>query len=172
MNYQREEPRLLKFLVTSAACFFVGTVHGVIQIIHPVRVWLDSIGSPYGGPGHMIDPLAHAHMNLIGGVVLLVMATTYYLFPRITNKALYSYKLVEHSFWWTTLGLIAFYSTFMFFGIYEGMLMLDDTSRSTQEQFHATYYPITITIVANAMGMGFWIFFFNVFMTYRKVRQK
>lgn len=172
MDFQREEPRLLKFLVASAACFFVGTVHGVIQIIHPVRVWLDSIGSPYGGPGHMIDPLAHAHMNLIGGVVLLVMATTYYLFPRITGKPLYSYKLVEHTFWWTTLGLIAFYTTFMFFGIYEGMLMLDDSSRSSQEQFHATYYPAMISTVANIMGMGFWIFFFNVFMTFRKARQK
>ena len=70
------EKRLLKFLLTSAACLFVGTVHGVLQVIRPVRAWLDSIGSPYGGPGHMIDPLAHAHINVIGGVVILLMACT------------------------------------------------------------------------------------------------
>ena len=52
----------------------------------PVRAWLDSIGSPFGGPGHMIDPLAHAHMNLVGGVVMLVMGVTYYLLPILCNR--------------------------------------------------------------------------------------
>jgi len=172
MNYQREEPRLLKFLVASAAFFFIGTVHGVVQVIHPVRVWLDSIGSPYGGPGHMIDPLAHAHMNVVGGVVLLIMAATYYLFPRITNKPLYSYKLVEHTFWWTAIGISGFYSTLMFFGIYEGLMLHDDSARTAQEHFHATYYPAMVSTVANVMGIGFWVFFFNVFMTYRQYKQK
>ena len=64
---------LLKFLLLSAFSFFVGTIHGMLQVMPPIRAWLDSIGSPYGGPGHMIDPLAHAHMNLVGGVVLLAM---------------------------------------------------------------------------------------------------
>jgi len=72
---------LLKFPIASAAAFFIGTVHGVVQVLPPIRHWLDSIGSPYGGPGHMIDPLAHAHINVVGGVVLLCMAVTYYLFP-------------------------------------------------------------------------------------------
>ena len=56
-------------------------MHGMLQVMPPIRAWLDSIGSPYGGPGHMIDPLAHAHMNLVGGVVMLVMGVTYYLLP-------------------------------------------------------------------------------------------
>ena len=86
MDYQNEEKRLLKFIATSAFFLFVGTVHGVLQVIKPVREYLDSIGSPYGGPGHMIDPLAHAHINVIGGVVLLLMAASYYLLPRITAK--------------------------------------------------------------------------------------
>ncbi|MDH5377153.1 MAG: cbb3-type cytochrome c oxidase subunit I [Gammaproteobacteria bacterium] len=116
IDYKAEEQRLLKFLLTSGAFFFIGTVHGVLQVVRPIRAYLDSIGSPYGGPGHMIDPLAHAHINVVGGVVLLLMAATYYLFPRITNKPLWSYKLVEHTYWWTTIGMIGFYTTLLIFG--------------------------------------------------------
>jgi len=168
MDYRKEERRLLKYLVASAAFLFVGTVHGVLQVMKPVREYLDSIGSPYGGPGHMIDPLAHAHINVVGGVVLLLMAVTYFLFPRITGKKLYSYRLVEHTFWWTSLGLIGFYSTLLFFGFWEGTLLLADQPEA-MEAAHQ-YYGRTIAVVATAMGMGFWIYFANVFMTYQKVK--
>ena len=170
MDYRSEEKRLLKFLVASAGFLFVGTVHGVLQVMKPVRSYLDSIGSPYGGPGHMIDPLAHAHINVVGGVVLLLMAITYFLFPRITGKRLYSYRLVEHTFWWTSLGLIGFYSTLLFFGFVEGNMLLENRFEE-MEAFHV-YYGRTISVVATAMGMGFWIYFANVFITYKKVTKK
>ena len=94
----------------------------------PIRAWLDSIGSPYGGPGHMIDPLAHAHMNLVGGVVMLVMGVTYYLLPILSGRKIYSVRLVEHSFWLMTLGVYGFYAVQMVFGIWEGYLMFHDTA--------------------------------------------
>lgn len=145
----------------------MGTVHGVIQVIPPVRAWLDSIGSPYGGPGHMIDPLAHAHINVVGGVVLLCMAVTYYLFQAITGKPVYSARLVNHSFWWTALGVTGFYSTLMIFGILEGQALLaDDVAR--MDALKSIYGPL-IAIVATGMGIGFWVFFANVFLTAKKV---
>ncbi len=169
-DYRREERRLLKFLVTSAAFFFVGTVHGVLQVVKPIRAWLDSIGSPYGGPGHLIDPLAHAHVNVVGGVVILLMAVSYYLFPRITGRRLYSYKLLEHSYWWTTIGLVGFYSTLMIFGYLQGVeLLKEDFERMAELQ---TAYGYIIPVVANIMGIGFWIYFANVFLTFRKVRKQ
>lgn len=161
---------LVKFFVTSSFFFFIGTVHGVSQVIRPIRAWLDSIGSPYGGPGHMIDPLAHAHINVIGGVVLLLMGATYYILPKIMNQPLYSKKLVEHTFWWTALGITGFYSTLMIFGIWEGILWLERPEEV--EGVHA-YYSTTIAIISTGMGMGFWIYFFNLFMTakqYYKLR--
>lgn len=169
MDYQKEERRLLKFLATSAGFLFIGTVHGVLQVIRPVRAYLDSIGSPYGGPGHMIDPLAHAHINVIGGVILIVMAATYYLLPRITSKPLWSYKLLEHTYWWTTIGMIGFYSTLLIFGFWEGELLLADKLEE-MEHVHKIYGR-TIATVATIMGMGFWIYFANVFMTFKNARK-
>src|ERR1700693_2850069 len=96
---------LSKFLLLSAFSFFIGAIHGMLQVMPPVRAWLDSIGSPYGGPGHMIDPLAHAHMNLVGGVVMLAMGTTYHLLPIFSGKPIYSLSLVNYSFWWTSVGV-------------------------------------------------------------------
>ena len=95
----------------------------MLQVMPPIRAWLDSIGSPYGGPGHMIDPLAHAHMNLVGGVVLLAMCVTFYLLPIFTGKKLYSIKLVKHTFWWVSTGVYSFYIIQMTFGIWEGVLL-------------------------------------------------
>ena len=168
MDYQKEEPRLIKFLLISAFFLFIGTVHGVLQVIRPVRAYLDSIGSPYGGPGHMIDPLAHAHINMVGGVIIVLMATTYYLLPRITQQTLYSYKLVEHTFWWTSLGIIGFYTTLLLFGFWEGNLLLAG-EMERMEQVHS-YYTVTIATVSTVMGIGFWIYFTNLVMTYKKVR--
>src|SRR5665811_1551532 len=101
--------QLLKFLLLSALSFFIGTIHGMLQVLPPIRAWLDSIGSPFGGPGHMIDPLAHAHMNLVGGVVMLVMGVTYYLLPILSGRTIYALRLVQLSFWLMTLGVFSFY---------------------------------------------------------------
>ena len=159
---------LVKFLLTSSICFLIGTIHGVIQTTHPARGWLDSIGSPLSGPGHMIDPLAHAHINVVGGVVIFIMGATYYLLPRMSGIPIFSRKLVNHTFWWTTIGIAGFYSTLMFFGIAEGRAMLIDPAEA--ERIHQYYGP-TISIVATIMGIGFWIYFFNVFATIRRLNK-
>ena len=162
-----EDRSLIKFLLASVSFFFIGTVHGVLQIQPPIRAWLDSIGSPYGGPGHMIDPLAHAHINVVGGVVLLCMAVTYYLLPRLSGQTLFSQRLVNHTFWWTTLGICGFYSTLLVFGFIEGNLLLQDDTKGMAE-VHRIYTPI-IAMISTVMGIGFWVFFTNVFLTAKSI---
>ncbi|HHH36324.1 MAG TPA: cytochrome oxidase [Gammaproteobacteria bacterium] len=169
MSSPQRPYHLLKFLVASALFFFVGTVHGVLQVLPPIRAWLDSIGSPYGGPGHMIDPLAHAHINVVGGVVLLCMGMTYYMFESVTRRPVYSRRLVDHSFWWTAVGVSCFYSTLLIFGILEGHYLLSDQPQTVDRVRHI-YGPV-IGIVSTVMGMGFWLFFTNVFLTFRAYRR-
>lgn len=164
MPETNDSRHLVKFLLTSAACFFIGTIHGVLQVIRPVRAWLDAIGSPYGGPGHMIDPLAHAHINTVGGVVIFLMGATYYLLPRMLGRPIYSQRLISHTYWWTTLGIAGFYSTLMIFGTIEGNLLLNEPHRISE--VHQYYGPI-ISVVSTVMGIGFWVFFANLFLTVR-----
>ncbi|WP_297485637.1 cbb3-type cytochrome c oxidase subunit I [Ferrovum sp.] len=154
--------RLVKFFIVSATSLFIGAMHGMLQVFPPIRAWLDSIGSPYGGPGHMIDPLAHAHMNLVGGVVTLAMGITYYLLPRLSGKRIYSQRLVQHSFWWLFLGVYGFYTTQMVFGIWEGYLMLHD--RAAMTHAHHFYGPI-VAVAGTCMAVGFMVYFSNIVLT-------
>lgn len=167
---QPEHRYLLKFLVMSAFFLLIGTLHGVIQVQPPVRAWLESIGTPHSAPGRMIDPLAHSHMNIVGGVILFLMASVYYLFPTISGQPIYSRKLVEHTFWWTSLGVTCFYSTLLTFGITEGSLLLSGEPERQQEVH--SYYGPAISVAATIMGIGFWIFFTNIFITARQVFKK
>jgi len=154
--------QILNFIVLSALSFFIGTIHGMLQVMPPIRAWLDAIGSPYGGPGHMIDPLAHAHMNLVGGVVLLAMGVTFYLLPILTGKNIYSVKLVKHTFWWVSIGVYSFYIIQMIFGIWEGKLLL--TNAQAISTVHRFYGPV-MAVSGTTMAIGFSTFFANVVFT-------
>jgi cytochrome c oxidase cbb3-type subunit 1 len=163
MSVSSEHRSLVKFFFVSALSLFIGALHGMLQVFPPIRAWLDSIGSPYGGPGHMIDPLAHAHMNLVGGVVTLAMGVTYYLLPKLSDKAIYSQRMVNHSFWWMTLGVYGFYTIQMVFGNWEGYLMLHD-SPSAMIAAHHIYGPI-VAVAGTCMAVGFFVYFANVVLT-------
>ncbi len=153
---------LIKFLAVSALSLLIGTIHGMLQVLPPIRAWLDSIGSPYGGPGHMIDPLAHAHINLVGGVVMLVMGVTYYLLPILSGRSIYSVRLVQHSFWLMTVGVFSFYAVQMLFGVWEGHLMFRDPAA-----WHAVHhwYGRLVAVAATVMAAGFVAYFANVALT-------
>lgn len=166
----RKDRHLTKFLLASVTCFFVGSIHGVLQMLPPIRAWLDSIGSPYGGPGHMIDPLAHAHINLIGGVMMLAMAVTYYLLPRLTGTQIWSRKLEDVSFWMTLLGVTCFYGSLMIFGVWEGVVLLREGAESIYS-IHKVYVPIG-ALSATIMGIGLWLFLANSLMTIFKSRRE
>lgn len=165
MSNHHQDKLLLVFLLGSAFFLFVGTTHGVVQVLPGIRDWLVSVGTPVSGPGHMIDPLAHAHINLVGGMVLMGMATTYYLFPRIALQPIWSSRLITHSFWWTATGVVGFYTTLMVFGITEGQLMRAG-ELDRQAAVHAFYGPV-ISVPATIMAVGFWMFFINIFATAR-----
>jgi cytochrome c oxidase cbb3-type subunit 1 len=165
---QVKNHRLSKFLVVSALSLSIGTLHGMLQVMPPVRRWLDSIGSPYGGPGHMIDPLAHAHMNLVGGVILFVMGATYFLLPVVSGRPLYSQRLVNATFWFTALGAYSFYCAQMVFGIWEGSLM--HTTPAEIVGVHRLYGP-TVAVCGTVMAVGFLCYFVNIAATILRQRR-
>jgi len=168
---ERNNKHLTKFLGASVTSFFIGSIHGVLQMLPPIRAWLDSIGSPYGGPGHMIDPLAHAHINLIGGVMMMTMAVTYYLLPKFTGTEIWSRKLLDASFWMTILGVSFFYGSLMIFGVWEGNVLLNEGAEYVNA-IHEIYIPIG-AVSASVMGLGLWLFLTNSAVTIIKSsRQK
>jgi cytochrome c oxidase cbb3-type subunit 1 len=101
-------------------------------------------------------------MNLVGGLVMLAMGTTYYLLPIFIGKKIYSLKLVQGSFWFMLVGVYGFYSTQMVFGVWEGYLMLHDAS--AMPHAHHFYGPI-VALDGTCMAIGFTIYFINILRT-------
>ena len=120
----------------------------------------------------MIDPLAHAHINVVGGVVIFIMGASYYLIPKMSGVPIYSKKLIEHTYWWTTIGIFGFYSTLMTFGILEGNALLASTGdASAIDEIHK-YYGRVISTVSTVMGVGFWVYFANLYLTVKSMRKQ
>src|SRR5256884_2333777 len=68
---------LWKFLATGAAALTVGTVQGVIQVQPHNADWLYKAGHA----GDWIDPISHAHINLVTGLTMLVAVGLFFLLP-------------------------------------------------------------------------------------------
>src|SRR5436190_20959758 len=73
---------LWKFFATGAAGLTVGTVQGVIQVQPANASWLYRAGHA----GEWIDPIAHAHINLVTGLTMLVAGALFYLAPLFGGR--------------------------------------------------------------------------------------
>ena len=107
---------LWKFLATGAAGLTVGTVQGVIQVQPANADWLYRAGHA----GEWIDPIAHAHINLVTGLTMLVAGALFYLAPLLGGKAP-SRRAADACFYALLAGSLAFYGSAMYLGFHEGV---------------------------------------------------
>ena len=82
---------LWKFFATGAAALTVGTVQGVIQVQPANADWLYKAGHA----GEWIDPISHAHINLVTGLTMLV-AGAFFALIRTAGGVEPSRRLAEH----------------------------------------------------------------------------
>ena len=74
---------LWKFFATGAAALTVGTVQGVIQVQPANANWLYKAGHA----GEWIDPISHAHINLVTGLTMLVAGAFFALVRARRERA-------------------------------------------------------------------------------------
>lgn len=165
MKTQIDQRHIVKFFVVSALCMVLGSIHGTLQVFPPIKQWLNLIGTPLTYPGRLIDPLAHAHLTVIGGLFIFAMGAMYMLTSLALNKEIYSKKLVDQSFWWTTIGMFFTYSTFMFFGVVEGFQMIENPAEVSN--IH-DYFPPIISLAGTTLSIGFIMFFTNIILSLRR----
>ncbi len=152
---------VLRFLVLSVAHLFVGTVQGVVQTFPDVAQWIREAGPA----GHLIDPLAHAHINLVGGVTMAIMGIFYYLLPRLLKRPVFSSVLSNASFWFSTLGVLGFFSSLVYLGIVEGNMIHSGMTYGQALEAVGPVHHLLIVSTAFVMGFGYWIFIANILLT-------
>ena len=156
---------LIQFCVVSATALFIGTVQGVYQVLPWSLDWLHKAGEA----GRLIDPMAHAHMNLVGGVSIGMMALLYYFLPRMLGRPIYSFKLARFSYFTVVAGVFAFWLIAIILGFVEGTPIVErgaayDTIRAQVGLWHT----IPLVGAAITMGVGFWTFIANIFLTLKQ----
>jgi hypothetical protein len=142
---------LWKYFATGAAALTLGTVQGVIQVQPANADWLYKAGSA----GDWIDPISHAHINLVTGLTMLV-AGAFFALVRAAGGVEPSRRLVDTCFFALLGGSLAFYFSALYLGFHEGGLVHRGLTAAQAEEATAIH-PFLIMGAGVAMFSAFWL---------------
>ncbi len=143
---------LWKFFVTGALALTVGTVQGVIQVQPANADWLYRAGHA----GEWIDPISHAHINLVTGLAMLVAGAAFQLAPLLGGTAP-SRRAADRCFFLLLGGSLAFYGSALYLGLHEGRLVVDRGLTPAQAEEATALHPYLIMGSGIAMLAAFWL---------------
>ncbi len=138
-------------MVVSAGALFIGTVQGVIQVLPANADWIHDAGKF----GQYVDPISHAHINLVTGMIVSLAAFVGYFSSRLGGKAI-SRRAMNIVFWVLVPGSLFFYLTFLLTGLILGGAIDVPAALFT---FLSQNFLVLIAISGVAMLAGFWAYF-------------
>src|SRR5947207_9631778 len=142
---------LWKFLATGAAALTVGTVQGVIQVQPAHADWLYRAQHA----GEWIDPISHAHINLVTGLTMLTAGALFYLVPLVGGAAP-SRRVADRCFYALLAGSLMFYAVALYLGFHEGNLVVHGGLTPEQAEAATRLHPYLIMVAGVAMMAAFW----------------
>ncbi len=171
-SWKGPEAFIAKYIFLGTTGLFIGTLQGFYQVLP----WSVDFIRRTGLAGEEIDPVAHAHINMVCGMAITLMGMTYYVLPRLLGKPIWNLKLARTSFWFTSIGVIGFWLGLIVLGIVEGNMIIGIMSHSTVTVDQA--YAMAVARVGiwhnlirggfgAIMGIGFWSYITIIYMTFR-----
>jgi hypothetical protein len=152
VHVEKPQWHLWKFFATGAAALTVGTVQGVIQVQPANADWLYKAGHA----GEWIDPISHAHINLVTGLAMLV-AGSLFAFVRRLGGVEPSRRLVNTCFYALLGGSLAFYFSALYLGFHEGALVVHRGLTPEAAEEASSLHPFLIMGSGIAMFSAFWL---------------
>lgn len=159
---------LVKFAVVSALALFVGTVQGVLQVLPDNAAWLLRAGKF----GEYIDPISHAHINLVTGMVVSLGALLIYFAPRMTPAPRLEDTIPGASarenanrlFWILVPGSLVFYLAFLLTGLVLGSAAVGygGLDLPALVPFVAASSRFWLSLGGTWMLLGFWFYFYLI----------
>src|SRR5439155_10992755 len=158
----KPQAHLWKYLATGAVALTVGTVQGVSQVTPARADWL--YRAEHAGEG--INPISHAHINLVTGLTMLVAGALFQLAPQLGGDA--PSRRIANAVWASLLcGSLAFYGSCLYLGFHEGGLVVHRGLTPEQaEEATAVHAPL---IVGSGVLMfaAFWLLLATLVRAYR-----
>jgi cytochrome c oxidase cbb3-type subunit 1 len=156
---------LWKFLATGAAGLTIGTVQGVIQVQPANADWLYRAGHA----GEWIDPIAHAHVNLVTGLTMLVAGALFYLAPLFGGRA--PSRLAADACFYTLLaGSLAFYAAALYLGFHEGALVVGHGLSPDEAEQATALHPYLLMGAGTVMLEAFWLLLWVIARSFWEAR--
>ena len=157
----RTDP-ILKFLITAMSFYGMSTFEGPMMSVKTVNAL-----------SHYTDwGIAHVHSGSLGWVAMISMGSLYHLIPRLWGREeMYSVKLINVHFWWSTIGVVLYIASMWIAGVAEGLMWratnLDGTLTYSFAQSVAAIYPFyVIRLVGGTMFFaGMLLMTYNVWKT-------
>ena len=83
-----------KFLITGALMYIIGCFQGSTEALQALQ-----------RPTHFTDfVIAHSHLTIFGTFVLWALAGVVYVWPRVSGRELYSFRMANWGYWLITHG--------------------------------------------------------------------
>ncbi len=155
------DSRLPKYFLAGGAFLLLGGVHMVLKNLPWTADWLARAGYA----GHLVRDLSNTHVMIVGGGTLISTGLCWYVLPRIVGRPLASPGLAQGAFWFTAVGLLAFYVALIANGIAMGRLVSSGWDYEAAKLHMGKAYRVPVGIGAGVMGLGYWCFAANVFLT-------
>jgi cytochrome c oxidase cbb3-type subunit 1 len=136
-------------------------VQGVIQVQPANAEWLYRAGHA----GEWIDPIAHAHVNLVTGLTMLAAGVLFQLAPLLGGEAP-SRRAADSCFYLLLVGSLAFYAATLYLGFHEGRLVHGGLTPDQAEEATAVH-SVLLMEAGIAMLLGFWLLLVLVIRSFR-----
>ncbi len=150
---------LTRFLIVAAGGLFIGTVQGVIQVMPANADWIRHAGKF----GEYVDPISHAHVNLVTGMMVGLTGFFLYFSERMKGRRLgrASGNLV---FWTLVPGSLSFYLSFLLLGLVLGRTVTGygGIDSPALARFAGRYMHMMLVVSGSAMLLGFWAYFLTL----------
>src|SRR4051812_47835800 len=153
--------RLAKYFVAGGLFLVLGGLHMAVKNLPWPAQWL--AGGGY--PGHLVRDLSNTHVMIVGGGTLIATGLCWYALPRIVGRPLASNELAQCAFWFTAAGLAVFYVALIGDGIEMARLVHHGWTYPDAKAHLGKWYKVPVGMGAGVMGLGYWCFATNVFLT-------
>src|SRR6266446_217439 len=155
------DSRLPKYFLAGGAFLLLGAAHMILKNLPWTADWLARAGYA----GHLVRDLSNPHVMIVGGGTLISTGLCWYVLPRVVRRPLASPGLAQGAFWFTAAGLLIFYIALVVNGIAMGRLVGHGWDYEAAKLHMGKAYRVPVGIGAGIMGLGYWCFAANVFLT-------
>jgi hypothetical protein len=137
----------------------------VIQVQPAHADWLYRAGHA----GEWIDPISHAHINLVTGLTMLTAGALFALAPALGGRAP-TRRVANLCFWSLLGGSLAFYGVALYLGFHEGRLVVRHGLTPEQAEEATRLHPFLIMGAGIAMMAAFWFLLLTLVRSFRHAR--